>query len=85
MRDLDSQDVYRVVKKLVGEIEPVGSSHIDDIYYNNLEVMIDLVEALLGDLLKVARYKENYEDSMKKAGIKADEFIQETCHILIEE
>ncbi|KKL20322.1 hypothetical protein LCGC14_2456560, partial [marine sediment metagenome] len=39
-------DIYEVVKKLVGDIEPVGASHIDKYNFENLKVMIGLIDKL---------------------------------------
>lgn len=42
--------ILEVVKKLVGEIDPVGSTHVDDIRFKNLETMCELVEDLISDI-----------------------------------
>ncbi len=61
-------EIYDVVKKLVGEIEPVGASHIDKDRLENLKVMIKLVDDLHTDLDNVVyENKDMHEDSIKQA------------------
>ena len=67
---------YDVVKKLIGEIYPVGETHTDDRRFENLKEMIELVDKLLTDIDKVAyRNKDRVEFSMKRAGGCAKEFL----------
>jgi len=68
-------DVYAVVKKLIGSIEPVGSQHVDNERLENLKVHIDLTAALLHDIQCVRQNKDRQEYSMKEIGQKADEFL----------
>ena len=69
-------NVYEVVKKLVGEINPVGETNTDKRRFENLKVMIDLVDELLLDISDMGfRYRNNYQDSMKKASNSANNFL----------
>lgn len=67
-------DVYEVVKKLIGEIEPVGSSEIDAKRFENLKAMTGLIERLIDDTYEVGKYRNNHQASMKKAAEYADKF-----------
>ena len=67
-------EIYDVVTKLVGGIDPVGETHTDNDRFENLKVMCDLVEKLLTDIDGVIPNKRRYEFSMKRAGEYADEF-----------
>ena len=40
-------EVYDVVKKLIGPIEPVGESHTDEKRFENLKALTELVDSLL--------------------------------------
>ena len=64
-----------VVRKLTGEITPVGSSHIDTERLRNLEEMCITVDGLLDDIKHVATFKDNQEASMREAGLKAQAFL----------
>ena len=67
--------IYDVVKKLVGEIEPIGETNTDNERFENLKNMTDLVDRLLSDIDSVAwRNKNRHEYSRSRAGKYADEF-----------
>lgn len=66
-------DIYEVVTKLVGPIDPVGETNTDDARYKNLEVMTELVNRLLTDIDYVAANKDRPEFSMSRAGKHASE------------
>jgi len=60
-------EIYDVVKKLTGEIEPVGSSHIDKERFENLKVMVSLLNEILTDLECIRYDNQNMqEDSIKQ-------------------
>lgn len=64
----EKEVLYEVVKRLTGNIEPVGETHIDTKRYVNLVLFSDLVDMLVRDLFEISQHKTRYEDSMKKAG-----------------
>jgi hypothetical protein len=69
-------EVYDVVKKLIGPIEPVGEANIDNIRFENLKEMCDLVEKLLSDIQYVVSFKDCSEFSRSNAGKKAEKFLK---------
>jgi hypothetical protein len=68
-------DIHEIVKKLIGNIEPVGETRSDNASFENLETMIKLTDALLLDLHWVSKEKDRYEDSVRKAGMRARKFL----------
>ncbi len=59
-------EIYDVVKKLVGSIDPVGSSHIDKEAFENLKVMIQLMDDIHTDLDNILYENKNmHEQSIK--------------------
>lgn len=69
-------EVYDVVKKLIGDIEPVGAEHIDKKGFENLVATTELAKALLADIDNVAcEYKGRHEQSVQKACKFAGEFL----------
>jgi len=68
-------DVYSVVKKLIGPIDPVGETQADEQRYENLLATNNLVESLLGDIYGTSTYRNRHEYSMKKSGELAHEFL----------
>lgn len=69
-------DYKEIIEKLIGAIDPIGESTADGRRFENLKNMTDLVEGLLYEIGSVARHnKDRHEDSMKKAGKFANEFL----------
>ena len=68
-------NIYDVVIKLIGNIKPIGETNIDNDRFENLKIMTELVDELLTDIDRVAyRYKNNHQDSMKRASDFARKF-----------
>jgi len=70
-------EIYEVVKKLIGEIEPIGETNEDNKRYKNLEDIIKLTDKLIFDIEGVSIHKDRHEHSMKCAGKKASGFLKE--------
>lgn len=68
-------ELYDVVTKLIGPIQPVGETTEDEKRFNNLKEMTDLIDQLLTDVDRVASCKNRPEYSMKHAGEFADRFM----------
>ena len=67
---------YDIVKKLIGEINPVGETNTDEIRFKNLQNMALLVEHLLHDINKVSYDNIKREElSIKKAALFAQKFL----------
>ena len=68
-------DIYEVVNKLVGPIEPVGETNTDNERFENLENMTALLDCLMADVADIARFNKDREEySMNKAGKHAHSF-----------
>lgn len=76
-----TMELYDVVKKLIGPIEPVGDSHIDAERLENLKVACDLVDKLVQDINAVAFSVGDHMASVKAAKNYADGFIRLTLCI----
>jgi len=71
-------DVYEVVKRLVGEITPIGETQTDEIRFENLKVLTVLFKKLHCDLDDLAFYNKNRKEfSMNQAGKLADKCLDE--------
>jgi len=64
-------EIYEIVQKLIGSIEPYGDTNIDEVRVKNLENHINLTYSLIEDLIGTARYKDRREYSIKTIGINA--------------
>jgi hypothetical protein len=61
-------DMYEVVKKLIGPINPVGVSEDDEIRFDNLKRMTVLVDMLLTDIdAIVVDHKDSHMGSCQNA------------------
>lgn len=65
-------DIYEVVKKLVGEIDPVGETNTDNQRFENLKTLTELIDKLLTDVDRVAY---NNKGSHEHSKLKAREFV----------
>ena len=65
-----------IVNKLIGKIEPIGESNIDDDRFVNLANMIDLMKELHKQIDDIAFYnKDRQEYSMNRAGKYANDYL----------
>ena len=70
-----------IVNKLIGNIAPSGQSHLDHDRLSNLKDMCDLVYELVDEIKEVSKDKDRHEDSMKKMGVYADNFLKNELEI----
>ncbi len=66
---------YDVVKKLIGQIKPVGNTEIDNQRFENLVETIELVDLLLFEIESIASNSKAPEFSIKRAGTLAAEYL----------
>lgn len=77
-----NMEIIDVVKKLIGEIKPVGESNIDTERFRNLKVMCDLTEQLIHEIDQVGcDFKESRQYSMKRSSDYAQTFLTEIAGI----
>lgn len=70
-------EIYEILKKLIGEIEPCGDSAIDEQRKRNLLVFIDVLDQMLAELNKITEYGDSPEFSMKNIGEIARDKLRE--------
>jgi len=69
-------DIFEIVEKLCGPINPVGKTETDENRLENLKIMTELVDNLIEIIGHVARQnKDRTEHSMKVAGEHAHKFL----------
>ncbi len=69
-------DLYAIVKKLAGQIQPVGESGEDSRRFTNLEKTLELIDCLLQDVVHVALQAGRHEASVSKAGKRAEAYLE---------
>jgi hypothetical protein len=70
-------EIYDVVKKLLGEIEPVGETNTDEKRFENLAATTHLVDKLIFDISQVSHCASRQEYSMSRAGKHAEQFLND--------
>lgn len=65
-----------IIDRLIGDINSVGSSHVDCSRYENLEEYCELVYDMVNEICFEARKSKRYEYSMKKSGLKSIECLK---------
>lgn len=65
-----------IVRKLIGNINPVADAAIDTERLKNLESYLQLLEVMLSDISFVAREKDSPYASARNIGEIADKFLQ---------
>jgi hypothetical protein len=78
----DEMNYTEIVKKLVGDIHPLGETRTDDMRFENLKAMCELINNLVSEIDSVA-YENNdrVEYSMKRAGQFAAKFLTDDLGI----
>jgi hypothetical protein len=72
-----------VVKKLIGKIEPVGETNIDNERFENLKDMCELVEDLITEIDQMAYFnKDSKQFSVKRASEYASNFLTKKIGIV---
>ena len=70
-------ELYEIVMKLVGPVQPVGETNIDARRLENMKELTQLVDQLLGQIENASRYADKAEASVKEIGQHARNFINE--------
>jgi len=65
-----------IVKKLIGEIRPIGETNEDKKRFENLKNLCELVESLVSEIdLVNCDFHDSYESSVKNASNFASNFL----------
>lgn len=75
---MNSDEIIKVIDKLVGGIKPQGETNIDNERFENLKTLTEVLEHYHRELYDVSYYKKRQEYSIKRAGEFADTFITES-------
>lgn len=75
---------HEIVKKLIGNIRPVGESNTDAERFGNLKEMCSLVEMLIMDIVDMEfDNRDDKQGSVRKCCDYASKFLDETIKPLI--
>lgn len=71
-------DVYEVVTKLIGPIDPIGETNEDNRRYENLRNLTQLVDRALSDIDRISMScKDDHRFSIKRAGEHCSKFFDD--------
>ena len=68
-------ELYEIIMKLVGSVQPTGKHDIDEAHLENLKKLTKLTDKLLFEINKVALYSDSDEQSISELGDYANRFI----------
>src|SRR5690625_6232001 len=68
MREIDYQTIYKIVRSLVGNIEPAGDTRIVETRVENLNKHMKIMYMLVGDILLNIGHKNDPRASVKEIG-----------------
>lgn len=74
---LSDKQIADIVMSIIGEIEPVGESHIDDQRFSNLLKLQNTMDILLDEIMYCLPYLDRVEYSMKRSAKQALEWMKE--------
>jgi len=75
-------ELIDVVKKLIGQTQPIGETNTDDIRFEHLIELCKLTYELISELESLRQYKTSHEFSVKRVGQFADNYLKRLKHDL---
>lgn len=85
---MNSETIYEVITRIIGSIHAIGSCHIDNERYENLDVFTDVHYLMMRDLFEEVENIKRYEASMKSSGkrvLKYLKFLRDEIDVYIGE
>ena len=70
-----SYEITKILEKLMGDIEPIGETHHDDVAYANLLTYIEVATWFIERIYEVGQYIERPEFSMQRSGKEAIKYL----------
>lgn len=73
---MDKDTIIQVIEKLIGGVEPVGSTETDNIRFENLKKLTEITDHFLTVIDDIAyRNCNSYQYSVQRAGKHCSEFL----------
>lgn len=72
---MKSEVIIEVIDKLVGSIEPYGSTQIDEERLENLETLLEVMDEYIGEIIDVTKYRNRHEYSILAIANKAYDWL----------
>lgn len=68
--------IHEIVRKLIGQVKPVGETNTDEFRFDNLKETCELTLYLIEEIQEIAKI-ESYEYSVKRSADYAKEFVKD--------
>lgn len=72
---MNSEVIIEVIDRLVGSIEPYGSTQIDEERLKNLETLLEVMDEYINRIIDVTKYRNRYEYSILAIANKAYDWV----------
>lgn len=72
---MKSEVIIEVIDRLIGSIEPYGSTQIDAERLENLEILLDVMDEYIKEIIHAAEYRNRYEYSILAIANRAYEWL----------
>ena len=72
-----SNEIADIVIKLIGEVSPVGSSEVDSKRFDNILLLMNVVDILIDEIQLQVPCQNDYAASVKKIGLEAAKWVME--------
>lgn len=72
---MKSEVIIEVIDRLVGSIEPYGSTQIDKERLENLETLLEVMDKYIKEIKEVTRFRNRYEYSILEIAERAYDWI----------
>ena len=72
-----SDEIADIVMKLTGEVYPVGSSEVDRNRFDNIILLMNVVDILIDEIQLQVPCQNDYAASVKKIGLEAARWVME--------
>lgn len=72
---MKSEVIIEVIDRLVGSIEPYGSTQIDEERLKNLETLLEVMDEYISEIIDAAKYRNRYEYSILAIANRAYDWI----------
>ena len=69
--------ISEILKKLLGEIEPVGETNEDNKRFNNIQNYYETLSFILAQLSDASRYKDKPQASLQRIGEECYDILKE--------
>lgn len=72
---MKSEVIIEVIDRLVGSVEPYGSTEIDKERLENLETLLEIMDEYIKEIEEVTRFRNRYEYSILAIANKAYDWL----------